>query len=79
MIYILVIVAAAIAALLVISGIWWAVPILIVAVVLYAMRERADGGSSPASGLGSSNPEPTGMPRSNSGGAETANERVGQT
>ncbi len=79
MIYVLVLVAAALASLLVISGIWWAVPILVIGVLLYAMRERKEGASVSTSTGSSSNPEPTGMPRSNAGGAETANERVGQT
>ena len=75
MIYVLALAAAAIASLLVISGLWWAVPILIVALVFYAIRERNDMATSGPAG---ETPEPTGMPRSNSGGAETANERVGR-
>lgn len=57
------------------SGLWWAAPIVLLALGFYLVRERREGMATVTT---SGSPQPTGMPRSASSGAETANERVGQ-
>jgi hypothetical protein len=62
--------------LLIFTGVWggivWLVVAGIVAAVLFGARARQTGVERPKT-------EPTGVPRASSGGAETANERVGQS
>jgi hypothetical protein len=72
--FIALIVAAIVGILLVWSGLWWALPVVLVALVVYGIRERRGTPSIERT----KGPEPTGTPRASSGGAETANERVGQ-
>ena len=70
--------ALAVIALLVLA--WWGLPILIVAVIILAvflLSSRKSGGPN-AGTIERGRKEPTGTVRSASGGAETANERVGQ-
>jgi hypothetical protein len=60
---------------------WWGIPILIVAGVLIAVHVISSRNSEgPRAGTieRGRRHEPTGTPRKASGGAETANERVGQ-
>jgi hypothetical protein len=60
---------------------WWGIPILALAGVLllvHVLSSRKSEG--PRAGtIERGRKEPTGTPRKGSGGAETANERVGQT
>jgi hypothetical protein len=61
---------------------WWGLPILAVAAVLvliHIMASRNSEGPSAGTIESGRRTEPTGTPRKGSGGAETANERVGQT
>lgn len=63
------------------GGFVLAVPFALVgglAFVLYSITKGKEGPAAQAP-LASGAPEPTGVPRAASGGAETANERVGQT
>jgi hypothetical protein len=60
---------------------WWGIPILLVAGVLllvHVMSSRKSEGPSAGTIERGRRTEPTGTPRKGSGGAETANERVGQ-
>ena len=57
------------------TGLWWAAPIILIALIIYAIRERGSMATVTTSG----GPEPTGMPRARTSSAETANERVGQS
>ena len=57
------------------SGLWWAAPIVLLALGFFLVRERKDGMATVTT---DGSPEPTGMPRTRSSSAETANERVGQ-
>jgi hypothetical protein len=70
------IVAAFLVGVLLWTGLWWAIPLVLVALVVYGLREARE---TPGLQRSKGGPEPTGTPRSASGGAETANERVGQT
>ena len=79
----LLIIAAILAAIGVVAlflAAWLGVPVLAIAIVLvvvhFAAARKAAG---PHAGtVESTTPEPTGTPRKATGGAETANERVGQ-
>jgi hypothetical protein len=60
---------------------WWGIPILAAAGLLMLIQvaaARKRKGSLVGTVERSRRPEPTGAPRKASGGAETANERVGQ-
>jgi hypothetical protein len=58
---------------------WWGLPILAAAAVLAAISILAARKSDTATTIERGRPpEPTGTPRKGSGGAETANDRVGQ-
>jgi hypothetical protein len=60
---------------------WWGLPILALAGVLlliHVMSSRKSEGPSAGTIERGRRTEPTGTPRKGSGGAETANERVGQ-
>ena len=59
-----------------VAGPWFiiAIPVILVVGTVLMVRSAAEGAGGGATGA----PEPTGMPRSSGGGAETANERVGQ-
>jgi len=76
------VVAAVVGLLLVWSGLWWALPVLVIAFAIYMVREMREGMSRPTESVRTS--EPTGVPRSSPGGTastgagDTANERVGQ-
>jgi hypothetical protein len=74
-ILIAVIVGAGLMAVLAWTGLWWATPLVLIALVLYGIRERKETPSLERS----KGPEPTGTPRASSGGTETANQRVGQS
>jgi hypothetical protein len=61
---------------------WWGLPILAVAAVLallHIMSSRKSAGPDAGTIERGRRTEPTGTPRKGDGGAETANERVGQT
>jgi hypothetical protein len=61
---------------------WWGLPILAVAAVLaliHVMGSRKSEGPQAGTIERGRRTEPTGTPRKASGGAETANERVGQS
>ena len=60
---------------------WWGLPLLLIAGVLllmHVMASRKSGGPDAGAIERGRRKEPTGTPRKASGGAETANERVGQ-
>ena len=61
---------------------WWGLPIALVLGVLaaiYIAQSRKSAGPRAGTIETGRRQEPTGMPRKSSGGAETANERVGQS
>jgi hypothetical protein len=80
MLYLLLPLAAGIAIVLILVGVWWGALIALViggllfAYLAAARRENPDIGT-----IETARREPTGTPRSASAGAETANERVGQS
>ena len=80
MLYLLLPLAAGIAIVLVLLGAWWGglvvliVGALATAYLVVARRENPEVGT-----METARKEPTGTPRSASAGAETANERVGQS
>jgi hypothetical protein len=60
---------------------WWGLPIAVVLgalVLLYVLQSRKSAGPDAGTIETGRRTEPTGTPRKASGGAETANERVGQ-
>ena len=81
MLVIIAVIVVIIAVVALFIGAWWGAPIaLVLGVVaaLYMARARKEDASVGTIESGRRN-EPTGVPRKCSGGAETANERVGQT
>jgi hypothetical protein len=80
MTWIISIIVAVLAAAAFILLAWWGLPILLVLGALfavYAFASRRSGGPEAAT-IERGRTEPTGTVRKASGGAETANERVGQ-
>jgi hypothetical protein len=74
-------VAVAVAAVLFLILSWWGLPIALVLGVLavvYVVQSRKSAGPDAGKIEKGRRREPTGEPRKASGGAETANERVGQ-
>jgi len=80
MLYLLLPLVAGIAVVAVLLGAWWAglvvlvIGLMLIAYLAVARRENPDVGT-----IETARKEPTGTPRSASAGAETANERVGQS
>jgi hypothetical protein len=61
---------------------WWGLPLLLIAgvlVLLHVMASRKTAGPNAGAIERGRRTEPTGTPRKASGGADTANERVGQS